>query len=289
MNILVLGGTRYMGKHIVKELLAKNYFVTIGTRGVTADDFGNQVNRLIIDRTDKNSLAQTIPNRVYDVIIDSLAYCSNDVKYLLDSVKCKKYIQISSASVYDELHSNTKENEFDAYRKAIVYCNRTDFPYYEIKRQAECAIVQAYSHIHSVRIRFPFVIGEDDYTKRLYFYIEHIIQQQPMFVDNLNANMAFVRSDEAGKFVVSFVENDFVGAINGASAETISVKDIISYVEFKTGKEAVLADDGDPAPYNGTGDYYLDICKATALGFSFSPLESWIYKLIDYYIANIRL
>lgn len=285
MNILVLGGTRYMGKHIVKELLAKNHFVTIATRGITADDFGNQVSRLILDRSDKDSLAQSIPNQVYDVVIDSLAYCSNDVKYLLDSVTCKKYIQISSAAVYEELHDHTKESEFDACKKSIVYCSRADFPYDEAKRQAECAIVQSYSHIPSVRIRFPFVIGKDDYTNRLCFYIEHILQQKPMFIDNLNANMAFVRSDEAGKFVASFVEHDFVGAINGASAETISVNDMISYVKFKTGKEAVLADDGEPAPYNGTGNYSLDTQKAAALGFSFSPLNSWIYELIDSYIA----
>lgn len=285
MNILVLGGTRYMGKHIVKELLAKNHFVTIATRGITRDDFGNQVSRLILDRSDKDSLAQSIPNQVYDVVIDSLAYCSNDVKYLLDSVTCKKYIQISSAAVYEELHDHTKESEFDACKKSIVYCSRADFPYDEAKRQAECAIVQAYSHIPSVRIRFPFVIGKDDYTNRLCFYIEHILQQKPMSIDNLNANMAFVRSDEAGKFVASFVEHDFVGAINGASAERISVNDMISYVKFKTGKEAVLADDGEPAPYNGTGNYSLDTQKAAALGFSFSPLKSWIYELVDSYIA----
>lgn len=289
MNILVFGGTRYMGKYIVKELIAKGHFVTIATRGITADNFGNQVKRLIIDRTDRNRLMQTIPNQIYDVVIDSLAYCSNDIRVLLDSVRCKKYIQISSASVYDNLHNNTSESEFDAHKKELVYCNRTDFSYNEIKQQAECAIVQAYSHIPSVRIRFPFVIGLDDYTKRLYFYVEHIVKQQPIFIDNLNANMSFVRSDEAGKFVASFAENDFVGAINGANPETISMNDIIDYVRLKTGKEPVLTEYGDAAPYNGAGDYYLDISKATALGFLFSPLKSWIYELIDDYIVSSGL
>lgn len=132
------------------------------------------------------------------------------------------------------------------------------------------------------------VVGADDYTKRLSFYVEHIIQQRPMSIDNLNAQMAFVRSDEAGKFAASFAENSFTGAINGASPETISLCEILCDVTSKTGKEAVLAKDGDAAPYNGTETYDLNTGKAAALGFSFSPLKNWIYELIDFYLANLR-
>ena len=43
MNILVLGGTRYFGIPMVKELLAKGHDVTIATRGNAEDDFGDKV------------------------------------------------------------------------------------------------------------------------------------------------------------------------------------------------------------------------------------------------------
>ena len=43
MNILILGGTRYIGKHIISSLLSKNYNVTIATRGKTPDPFGDLI------------------------------------------------------------------------------------------------------------------------------------------------------------------------------------------------------------------------------------------------------
>lgn len=49
MNILVLGGTGFFGKHLVWELLHRGHEVTIATRGRTPDDFGDRVRRLIVD------------------------------------------------------------------------------------------------------------------------------------------------------------------------------------------------------------------------------------------------
>ena len=51
-NVLVLGGTRFFGKHLVNELLAQGMKVTIATRGKTPDSFGSSVERLIFDRED---------------------------------------------------------------------------------------------------------------------------------------------------------------------------------------------------------------------------------------------
>ena len=289
MNILVFGGTRFIGKHLVQSLILQGCSVTIATRGIAQDDFGDNVHRIVVERTDVESLQRNIPSINYDIVFDSLAYCSNDVKYLLDTIHCKIYIQISSASVYTCLHNDTKETSFDASKKDLTYCNRSEFPYDEIKRQAECAIVQGYPHISSAMVRFPFVIGIDDYTKRLYFYVDHIVNQKPMFIDNLNAKMAFVRSDEAGKFLHFLANSSFNGAINAASEQAICIAEIVEYVKAKTGKSPIYSDSGETAPYNGAEDYYLNIDKSKNIGFSFTPLLNWIYDLIDSYIEQARL
>lgn len=41
MNILVIGGTRFFGIHMVNELLTAGYDVTIATRGKASDSFGD--------------------------------------------------------------------------------------------------------------------------------------------------------------------------------------------------------------------------------------------------------
>lgn len=47
MKVLVLGGTRFFGIHMVKDLINKGYDITIATRGKTMDEFGDAVSRII--------------------------------------------------------------------------------------------------------------------------------------------------------------------------------------------------------------------------------------------------
>lgn len=249
MKILVLGGTRYFGKHAVKYLIKNGHDVTIATRGLTKDNFGDSIDRVIADRYDSDSLKSIFDKNRFDVVLDSLAYASNDVKLLLDVVNCHKYVMTSSAAVYDR-HMDIKESSFDPLKKQLVWCGRADFAYDEVKRQAECALFQKYSHIKSAAVRFPYVLGRDDYTKRLLFYVEHIINGKPMCINDLNEQIAFINSDEAGKFLSFICESEFCGVINGSGSQTISIAEIMDYIEKAVNKKAVFLDDGEPAPFN---------------------------------------
>lgn len=284
MKILVLGGTRFFGVHMVNDLIEKGHEVTIATRGQTPDDFGDSVMRIRLDRTDEDSIKAMISDTHYDVIIDKIAYCSNDVRKLLDNADCDKYIYMSSTAVYDPLHVDTVEDDFDGNGGELIWCDRPDFSYDVVKRHAEYALWQKYSDKKFVAVRYPFVIGKDDYTKRLYFYVEHVLKQMPMKVDNLDNQMSFIKSDEAGKFISFLVDKDFTGAVNGCSHGTVSVKTILDYIGKETGFSAVLSDDGDPAPYNGMPEYSINTQKAESLGFEFTDINDWIFGLLDYYI-----
>lgn len=284
MKILVLGGTRFFGVHMVNDLIEKGHEVIIATRGQAPDDFGDSVMRIRLDRTDEDSIKAMISDTHYDVIIDKIAYCSNDVRKVLDNADCDKYIYMSSTAVYDPLHPDTKEDDFDGNGGELIWCDRPDFSYDVVKRHAEYALWQKYSDKKFVAVRYPFVIGKDDYTKRLYFYVEHVLNQMPMKVDNLDNKMSFIRSDEAGKFISFLVDKDFTGAVNGCSRGTVSVKTILDYIEKETGFSAVLSEDGDPAPYNGMPEYSINTQKAESLGFEFSDINDWIFGLLDYYI-----
>ena len=286
MKVLVIGGTRFFGIHMVNELLSKGHEVTIATRGNISDTYGNRVNRIIIERTNEQSMKSALSSNYYDVVIDKIAYCSNDIKYAMEAVNCNKYIHMSSTAVYEPKHMNTVEADFDGVSKELVWCDRKDFSYGEVKRQAECALWQKYRDRNWIAGRYPFVVGSDDYTKRLEFYVEHTMKSIPMDIDNLDSQLGFIRSDEAGKFMAFLVDQDFRGAINGSSEGTISIREIIEYVEKKTGAKAVVDQAGAKAPYNGEPEYSINTEKARALGFRFSILQDWIYELLDYFIQG---
>lgn len=284
MKVLVLGGTRFFGKHLVNSLVSKGHKVTIATRGKTKDDFGDKVERIIIERTNSNSLKETIGKHYYDVVCDNIAYCSNDVRALLDSLKCGRYVMTSSASVYEDQHLLTLEDEFEPLSHTLKWCSREEYPYAEVKRQAESALFQSYPNFQSVAVRLPYVIGEDDYTERLYFYVEQIIKGNAMHLNNLNEQIGFINSAEAGEFLTWVAEQNFVGPINGNNFGTISLKEIIDYVEHKTKIKAIYLSDGLEGPYNGQKSFSLDVNRASSLGYCFTELNSWIYELLDKYI-----
>jgi len=285
VNILVVGGTQFIGVHLVKQLLSAQHEVTIANRGKTKDEFGSSVNRIILERTDSESISCALNGKFYDVVYDSQAYSSNEVKYLLDAVSCKKYIEISTVSVYyPHFKMALPESDFDPTSHPLKWCSRDDFDYGEIKRQAECAMFQAYSHIPSVAVRLPLVIGEDDYTKRLYFYIEHVVKSLPMHIDNMNTKIEFILSCEAGKFLAWLADKDFCGCINAANYGSTTLAEIISYVENKTGIEAIISNEGENASFNGFPDYGLDLSRAEQLGYMFPSLKTQLHNLLDYYI-----
>jgi len=288
MKVLVLGGTRFFGIHLVESLLNNGHNVTIATRGFANDGFGNKVERIVIERTSPDSLFKALSSQYFDVVCDNLAYCSNDVKYLLDCINCRRYVMTSSASVYINQRLQTEEHDFNPLSYPLKWCSRQDFPYDEIKRQAECALFQTYSELPAVAVRFPYVIGEDDYTHRLFFYVEQTIRGNPMNIDNLNEQISFMRSSEAGNFLSWVAEQKFVGPINANNTGTISLQEIIEYVERRTGKKAKLSADGVIGPYNGQKSFCLDNKRAKGLGHNFSELNAWIYEIIDTYIMEVN-
>lgn len=288
MKILVLGGTRFFGIHMVKELIRQGHDVTIATRQTKQDSFGDAVKRIQVERTDPDSMREAFKGQRFDVVYDKIAYCSNDIKYAMEAIDCDKYIYMSSTSIYEPKRLNTKEDDFDGVHKELVWCTRADFPYEEIKRQAECALWQSYSDKNWIAVRYPFAIGQDDYTERLLFYVRNVMNSVPMNIDNIDFQMSYIRSDEAGKFMAFLADKDVKGAVNGSAHGTISLREIINYVEEKTGSKALLSDDGEDAPYNGEPEYSINTEKAEALGFQFSNLKDWIYDLLDHYIELVN-
>ncbi len=282
MRILVVGGTRYFGIPMVNALLAKEHDVTIATRGNAKVSFEGEVKQIIFDRTDPISVKNALGNQKFDVIIDKIAYGSNDVKALLENVCCDRYIQMSTCSVYFKDHANITEDEFVTSNYPLEWADRLP-DYDKTKRNAERAVLEYMDRSDCTFVRYPIVLGENDYTGRLRFCIEHISNGQSMYVDDLEMAMSFIHEKEAGEFIAYLVDHPVSGAVNGCSNGTVKISDIINYVEKKLGKKAILDESGDAAPFNGLTDTLsFSTEKAGAAGYAFSDLDSWIYKLIEF-------
>ena len=284
-NVLVIGGTHANGIKLVERLLELGNNVTIATRGKTPDFFGDNINRVKLDVTDYESVKTAIGGKHFDFIFDNLAYAAKNVKNILSNVKCQKYIQLSSIAVYAMRKINLTENDFDYSHVTIdddlTINNHYAKEYWLGKRQAEAMAYRL--HPNTVTVRIPYVAKTD----RLKYYCQCIIENKPMKINDVMASMNFVLDAEVGNFLPWIAAQNYSGAINLANTGSVTINDIIKYIEKKTGQRAILDNEnGLPSPFNEKS-FSLNLDKIKELDYKPLPIEKWFWNIIDEYIAEL--
>lgn len=283
-NILVLGGTRFFGQKLVELLIAEGHNVTIATRGKSANPFGDKVEHVTVDRTKKEQLEQLIENRTFDIVYDNICYSPNEAKEFCDvfNGKIGKLVFTSTLSTYEADGEAKVESDFDPYHYEIRMGDHTDFTYGEGKRQAE-AVFYKYAQFPVVAVRFPIVMGEDDYTERLHFHVKRVAQDEAIGFINMDAEMCFIQATEAARFLQWAGEATIDGPYNASATGTISLRALMDLIEEATGKQAKIALVGNEeirSPYAIPQSWYMKNEKATAAGFNFTQLQSWLSDLV---------
>jgi len=282
-NVLVLGGTNNMGVYLVRKLIDDGNYVTIATRGVHKDEFGSEVSRVIINRKLPETMIDAFRGKHYDVIFDNTAYCSNYVKHLLNNVRCDRYIQLSSVTVYPNFGLNMTESDFDPFNHAFKWSDADPATYAVDKRAAESAVYMAYPDISAVVVRVPYVVKTD----RLLFYFEHIGGGLPMCVDDIEKEVSFVCAKDVGSFLSWISVQNFEGPINFSAGGAIKIKDLISYTESKVSKKVNLKKSGKMHPF-GFPSHSMSTELASRLGYGIDHVEKWFWKAMDYYESIYR-
>lgn len=283
---LVLGGTRFFGVHLVETLLAEGFEVTIATRGITQDSFSTRVNRITVDRLNVEELKASCGNETWDIVFDQICYSSQEA---LDAIevfrdKTQKYVFTSSKSVYDTGNGEEGfvEEDYNPYNYDIMIGPKEDFTYNEGKRQAEAVFFQQ-APFPVAAVRFPIVLGLNDYTRRLHFHIEKIMNQEEIHLINPAASIDFITEEEAGEFLAWIGLTSFSGPINALSNGNVKLSDMINTIEEKTQTTAIITStptETNTSPFNISESWLMNNEKARNLGFQFKDLNEWLPRLI---------
>ncbi|MFJ8787504.1 NAD-dependent epimerase/dehydratase family protein [Streptomyces sp. NPDC102476] len=176
MRILVLGGTNFIGRHIV-ETLADSADVTIlnrGTQNVPRDG----VTRLTADRTDPDSIAHVLTHG-FDAVVDVSGTEPEHITTtapLLRALGVSRYTFISSGSVYDsrttqapfaETSTITGDPVWGEYGRAKVECERL---------LRDCGFEEL------TVLRPPYVYGPGNSEPREQFLWSRLLRGKPIFV-----------------------------------------------------------------------------------------------------------
>jgi len=293
LNILVLGGTRLFGKKLVELCLQNGHNVTILTRGQSGNPFGTKVNQLIVNRDDADSLSQALSSTTWDIVYDNICYSPNEALKICEILegKTKKLVFTSTLSTYDIDGTVKTEEDFNPFNYEVRMGNREDFSYGEGKRLAEAVLFKE-ATFPVVAVRFPIVMGVNDYTRRLHFHVERILQEQPISLPNIEAKMSFITDDEAAAFLYFAGITSIEGPYNATAAGAISLKDLLGLIEDATGKHAKISlvggNEKSQSPYGVPADWYMSTAKAEAAGFTFSQLHDWLPTLVKTLVKELQ-
>src|SRR5918995_1743671 len=100
MRILIIGGTRFLGRHLVESALTRSHEVTLFNRGKTNPDLFPQLETIVGDR-EKD--LDKLEGRIWDAVIDVAGYLPRIVRLSAEILKesVARYVFISTISVYE--------------------------------------------------------------------------------------------------------------------------------------------------------------------------------------------
>ncbi|WP_342541352.1 NAD-dependent epimerase/dehydratase family protein [Heyndrickxia sp. FSL K6-6286] len=281
---LVLGGTRFFGVKLVHSLIRQGVEVTVATRGKTNIPFSDKVKLITFDRNSLDSFQTAFEGGQWDVVYDQICYSGVDARNAVEIFqdKTKKYIFTSTLSVYDLLDKELVERDFDPYTYPIDLKEKDEVSYQEGKRQAEAVFFQKAS-LPVTAVRFPIVLGGNDYTERMTFYINKVINDEAIYLRNLDASISFVNEDEAGDFLAWIGQTNFDGPINCCTNGSVTLREFISFIELAAGKKAkveITQSDNKQTPYSIPKSWIMSNQKARDLGYHFQDIHQWLPELI---------
>lgn len=262
-NVLVMGGSYFIGKHIV-DALKNDYKVTVLNRGnhPLNDAF---VNELKADRNDLMALTSVLRDLTFEHVIDVSAYNAMQLDNLVKSLNMdalKTFVFVSTGAVYD-VKNPLPMKETDPLGGKSPYKD-----YATNKIECENYL---YRMIHKEKrfiIRPPYVYGEDNYLlrERLFFHlIEH---DEPIYIPKSNDSIQFVYVKDLAQITKSMVDHTLQhGTYNIGTKEGIKFDAFVRLCGKVMEKEATIiwVDDETIPPTHYFPfypmDYLLDVSK----------------------------
>jgi dTDP-glucose 4,6-dehydratase len=237
MNILVLGGTYFIGKVLI-ELLVGRHTVSALNRGTRKPC--ENVSLIVADRRNYSEVKDGLRGRNFDVVIDLSGYNEDDVAIVLDSLngRFEQYIFCSSIAVCsqppaywpiteDHIKCSTViENEY-GYNKWLA--EQYLFRYFQ-KKNLPISIV-----------RPVYVYGPHDQSGRMDYFFERISEGRPIIMSGTGENIVqFGYVYDLCKAIIAMIGNEaaFGQAFNISGRELVTISRFIELVSSAIATES---------------------------------------------------
>jgi 2'-hydroxyisoflavone reductase len=222
LDILILGGTGFLGPHQVEYALARGHKLTLFNRGhKDATLYGDRVEVLIGDRDSKigAGLSALEGTRGWDAVIDNSGYVPRHVRDAAQLLKgrVRRYLFVSTVAAYEGAGpvcletsplrplSNPENEKVNAQS------------YGELKAEGDRIVREVYGSVATV-VRPTYVIGPGDETDRFTYWAARTAEGGTVVGPRADAvGLQTVDVRDLCPWMVTLLERDLPGIFNVAA------------------------------------------------------------------------
>ncbi len=297
MKVLVLGGTRFVGRHIVEALLTRGHTVTLVHRGKSGPAVFPASEHVMADRNEDLSV---LDGREFDATVDVCAYFPRQVSTLADALGGRggRYVFVSTTSVYDT--DRTVMHDEDAGLATLEDPTTeevTDVTYGGLKVLCEAVARDRFGDALTV-VRPTYVVGPHDYTHRFTYWVERIAAGGEVLApEPRDGLIQVIDARDMGEWIVHLIEDDVNGTFHAVSPPPPftfeqmleGIKDAVGADDTTltwVGTDFLTADgvDGNALPLWGEGGTdegeNADPSRAYAAGLAPRPFEQTVREVL---------
>ena len=165
LDILILGGTGFIGPHMVREALRRGHSVTLFNRGRTGAGLFPDLETI---KGDRNNGLDGLRGRQWDVVIDNSGYVPRHVRDSAELLapNVSHYLFVSTVSVYASFTSDADEQSPLATIPDETVEQVTGETYGALKALCETAVRDVAGVDRSTVLRPTYICGPGDHTDR---------------------------------------------------------------------------------------------------------------------------
>jgi 2'-hydroxyisoflavone reductase len=219
MKVLVLGGTRFIGRHIVDALTNGGHEVTVFTRGTSPDDLPASVRRLHGDRKDGPAALEALRGGRWEACVDVSGYTPLQVRSSAEQLRdaVNRYVFVSTVSVYSDVPGQTiveTDPLLDEAAEAVTEV--TGETYGPLKVTCERIVRSTYPDRFTI-LRPQIVAGPRDPTGRHTYWVQRASRDGEVLMPGDGSDhVQVVDARDIARFTVNSVERSIGGIFNMA-------------------------------------------------------------------------
>lgn len=214
LDILILGGTGFIGPHMVREFLRRGHSVTLFNRGKTNNTLFPDLETIKGDRAGE---LEGLAGRGWDAVVDNSGYMPQYVAHSAATLSPNigQYVFVSSISAYE---SYAQPNDEDSALAMMDDADAQEFSwdfYGALKARCEKRAAEELGEDRLTVVRPTYVCGPGDHTDRFTYWPVRVSKGGAMLWPGTpDSPIQIIDVRDLANFVVDTIENKTTGIFN---------------------------------------------------------------------------